>query len=208
MTFEQYNLVNVITFAPLGLSGLRFFKCNYISPNLISFGANVITTNLSGFTAWRCLLSECTKVQLDALFAKARVHGSLAGFVKLRVAHAPGIPGTFSPPVSDPGMHHGTSLTHVPWCMSGSLTRAGGENVPGIPGACTTRNFAYLARGPLWQQGTMLNLWGTGSRASLELRVTTWRNDGSGTPNGSRFERHIRLLIGTYWLSRGQMSCF
>ena len=51
--------------------------------------------------------------------------------------------------VSDPGMHHGTCVTHVPWCMSGSLTRGGGENVPGIPGACATRNFAYLARG-LW----------------------------------------------------------
>ena len=40
------------------------------------------------------------------------------------------------PLVSDPGMHHGTCVTHVPWCMSGSLTRGGGENVPGIPGAC------------------------------------------------------------------------
>ena len=38
---------------------------------------------------------------------------------------------------SDPGMH--------PWCMTGSLTRGGGEN---IPGACATRNFAYLVRGP------------------------------------------------------------
>ena len=38
--------------------------------------------------------------------------------------------------VSDPGMHHGTCVTHVPWCMSGSLTRCGGENDPGIPGAC------------------------------------------------------------------------
>ena len=39
-------------------------------------------------------------------------------------AHAPGIPGTFSPParVSDPDMHHGTCVTHVPWCMPGSLT--------------------------------------------------------------------------------------
>ena len=26
------------------------------------------------------------------------------------------------PLVSDPGMHHGTCVTHVPWCMSGSLT--------------------------------------------------------------------------------------
>ena len=41
------------------------------------------------------------------------------------------------PLVSDPGMHHGTCVTHVPWCMSGSLTRGGEENVPGIPGACT-----------------------------------------------------------------------
>ena len=40
------------------------------------------------------------------------------------------------PVVSDTGMHHGTCVTHVPWCMSGSLTRGGGENVPGIPGAC------------------------------------------------------------------------
>ena len=39
--------------------------------------------------------------------------------LKLRVAHASGMPGTFSPTryVSDPGMHYGTCLTHVPWCM-------------------------------------------------------------------------------------------
>ena len=40
------------------------------------------------------------------------------------------------PLVSDPGVHHGTCVTHVPWCMSGSLTCGDGENVPGIPGAC------------------------------------------------------------------------
>ena len=51
------------------------------------------------------------------------------------------------PLVSDPGMHYGTCVTHVPWCMSGSLTRGGKENVPGIPGACATRNFTYLVRG-------------------------------------------------------------
>ena len=38
--------------------------------------------------------------------------------------------------VSDPGMHHGTCVTHVPWCMSGSLTCDDGEIVPGIPDAC------------------------------------------------------------------------
>ena len=40
------------------------------------------------------------------------------------------------PLVSDPDMHHGMCVTHVPWCMSGSLTCGDGENVPGIPGAC------------------------------------------------------------------------
>ena len=53
------------------------------------------------------------------------------------------------PLVSDSGMHHDTCVTHVPWCMSGSLTRSGGENVPCIPGACATRNLSYLARGLL-----------------------------------------------------------
>ena len=51
--------------------------------------------------------------------------------------------------VIDPGMHHGTCVTLVPWSMSGSITRVGGENVPGIPGACTARRFANLIKGPL-----------------------------------------------------------
>ena len=52
------------------------------------------------------------------------------------------------PLVSYPSMHHDTYITHVPWCMSGSLTRGGGESVPSIPGACAIRNFTYLTRGP------------------------------------------------------------
>ena len=50
--------------------------------------------------------------------------GPLARYVKLRWAHAPGMPETFSPPprVSDPDMHHGTCVTHMPWCKPGSLT--------------------------------------------------------------------------------------
>ena len=50
-------------------------------------------------------------------------HGPLTRYVKLRVAHAPGMPGTFFllPLVCDPDMHHGTCVTHVPWCMPGWL---------------------------------------------------------------------------------------
>ena len=57
---------------------------------------------------------------------------------KIAGAHAPGMPGTFSPSphVSDPDMHHGTCITHVPWCMPESLTsgflwnRRRGETFP------------------------------------------------------------------------------
>ena len=38
-------------------------------------------------------------------------------------------------------MYHGTCVTHMPWCMSGSLIRGAGENVSGILGACATRNL-------------------------------------------------------------------
>ena len=63
----------------------------------------------------------------------------------------------WKPPVSDPGMHRGTCVTHVTWCMSGSLNRDGGENVPGIPGACATGNFTYVARGPCIYRGESLS---------------------------------------------------
>ena len=51
-------------------------------------------------------------------------YGLLTRYMKLPVVHAPGIPGTFSPPpqVIDPDKHHGTCAMHVPWCMSISLT--------------------------------------------------------------------------------------
>ena len=44
-----------------------------------------------------------------------------------------------SPQVSDPDMHHGTCVSHVPWCMPGSLTsgflwnRRRGKTFPAFP---------------------------------------------------------------------------
>ena len=68
-------------------------------------------------------------------------------------AHAPGMPETFSPPsrVSDPDMHPGTYVTHVPWCMPGSLTsgflwsRRREKTFPAFP---VKPDFTYLVRGP------------------------------------------------------------
>ena len=61
---------------------------------------------------------------LGWLSASLTLNGLLTRYAKLRAAHAPGMPGAFIPPprVSDPNMHHSTCVTHVPWCMLGSLT--------------------------------------------------------------------------------------
>ena len=55
-------------------------------------------------------------------------------------------------------MHHGTCVTHVPWCMSRSLTRGGGESVPDISGACATHHFTHLIRGPLRSLSVLYSL--------------------------------------------------
>ena len=70
------------------------------------------------------LISNITRNYIKKARVYAFVHGPLTGYIKLWVAHGPGMPGTFSlpPQVSDPNIHHGTCMTHVSWCMPGSLT--------------------------------------------------------------------------------------
>ena len=92
-------------------------------------------------------------------------NGPLARYVKLRVAHAPGMLGTFSPPplVSDSDMYHGTCATHVPWCMPRSLTRGFlWSRWWGKPsrrlGACVTGDFTFLVRGP-WVRDDHMTEW-------------------------------------------------
>ena len=71
---------------------------------------------------------------------------------KIAGAHAPGMPGTFSPSLqaSDPDMHHGACVTHVPWCKPGSLTsgffwnRRRGNTFPAFP---SMRNLQYYVSG-------------------------------------------------------------
>ena len=76
--------------------------------------------------------------------------GPIARYVKLPVTHAPEMPRTFSQPprVSHPDMHHGTCLSRRDRKLVVSFEVVRGENVPGIPGTCTTSNFTYLIRGP------------------------------------------------------------
>ena len=95
------------------------------------------------------------------------------------------MPGTFSPPprVTDPDMHHGTCVTHVPWCMPwlAFSFEVGGENVPSIPGTCTTRNFTYLVRGPLPQPMRICYQLDTWQEASVKSES---KYNLSGSENG------------------------
>ena len=74
------------------------------------------------FAAWP--RSTSVAKQCDRWLWTNQRHGPLARYAKLLVAHAPGMPGTFSPPpqFSYPDMHHGTCVTHMPWCIPGALT--------------------------------------------------------------------------------------
>ena len=62
-------------------------------------------------------------------------------------------------------------VTHVLWCMSGSRTRSGGENVPSIPGTCAKRSFTYLIRGPLHNAVTISQIVKTIGSTSIRHRT-------------------------------------
>ena len=65
-----------------------------------------------------------TQMQITNSTSPVSITWSSYQMRKIAGAHAPGMPGMFSPPlrVSYPDMHHGTCVAHVPWCMSGLPT--------------------------------------------------------------------------------------
>ena len=50
------------------------------------------------------------------------------------------------PLVSDPDIHHGTCVMHVPWCMSGPPAQGGGKTFPAFPAHAQPHNFTYRAK--------------------------------------------------------------
>ena len=90
----------------------------------INFSIEILPNTIIKTAAIVMHLVSCIRVSLCCNTEKLSRHGPLDRYVQFQVAHAPGMPGTFSPPprVSDPDMHHGTCVTHVPWCMPGLLT--------------------------------------------------------------------------------------
>ena len=87
---------------------------------------------------------------LSQTFWSGLFYGLLTRYANLWAAHPPGMPGIFpchrlqrKPPVSDPGMHHDTCATHVPWYIgiANRRKRGGGGDVPGIPGAHNPQSY-------------------------------------------------------------------
>ena len=96
--------------------------------------------------------------------------------------------------VSDPSMHQGTCVTHVPCCMSGSLTRCGTENVPGIPGACTTRNFTYLKEAHFERYHLLLRY----TKYLFHAKVPFWHASGQIASVEELVLRSARKMHGAY----------
>ena len=102
-------------------------------------------------------------------------------------------------------MHHGTCMMHVLLCMSGSLTHVGLEkNIPGIPSACTTRSFAYLARGPWDGQYTAFAYVETGKWGHMPNNAGKWCITRSiGYYGCARLSATVggTLLLAIIWLN-------
>ena len=81
-------------------------------------------------------------------------HGPLTRYVKLRVAHAPEMPWTFSVPprVSDPDMHHDTRVMHAGIANKRfPLKSVAGKTLHWHSRCMRNPQFTYLVRGP-WRR--------------------------------------------------------
>ena len=133
------------------------------------FAVHTIGSQNSCYTWWEAMVHAiCNEQPSFMLYVvgtqcscyigwEVRAHGPLARYVKLRVAHAPGMPGTFSRHrrLAIPAyIRARASRTYRDACRDRKLADyfgvGAGEDVPGIPGACATRNFTYLVRGPCY----------------------------------------------------------
>ena len=134
ITWINGGLIYCRIYASLGLGKLSTAKSRkeYLhnsklpepkAPGLLVWRGN-LKQNTSHRNWW--IIAICKLCWRSVLIFLSTMHnGPLTRHVKVWVVHAPRMPGTFFPPlrVSDPNMHHGACVTHVPWCIPGSLTR-------------------------------------------------------------------------------------
>ena len=116
---------------PGGAAASAFREANFslYSQSFTLIFIFIFVNNNVSFASWLLSLRERSSpvwlwVLRKSILLISSQHVPLIRYVKLRVVHASGMSGTFSPPpwVSDPDTHRGTCVTHVPWCMPESLT--------------------------------------------------------------------------------------
>ena len=93
-------------------------------------------------------------------------HGPLARYVQLRVAHAPGMPGTFSPSprVSDPDKHHARAVMHSGIAnQQFPLKSMAGKTIPTFPA------HAQPAIIRIWQEAHAVIMYCHSSTGSTSL---------------------------------------
>ena len=88
-----------------------------------------------------------------------------------------------------------------------------GKNYPGIPGACATRNFAYLVRGPwcvigqiTWSQMSDVESRDWPLLTSMDVSLALMSNE-QRCDHGSQDWYHIDMLGLTHW-GRDKMAAF
>ena len=121
-------------------------------------------------------------------------HGLLTRYVKLRVAHAPGMPGTFFPAAD----FKGNRKLAIPACISARASRTcrdscrdrlpavAGKTFPAFPGHAT-RNFTYLVRSP-WSD-------------RQKIHPRTWMRHGHGNMSFQTQTFNVILIpINTFTL--------
>ena len=149
-SFVQVEIVHVFWNIPP--TSKQFYKdCHMASNEILQ---NIHKSTHESIQSHDTTNYKAPYLMLYAVHLVTTYHGPLTRYAKLLIAHARGMPRTFSPPpkketASWRSRHASRHVRHARAVMHlGSLTHGDGENVPGTLGACAIRNFKYLVRGP------------------------------------------------------------
>ena len=124
---QWVNSSHVMPFTAKPLPEPMMIYCQYLFPPFqMSTSGGGGYCDCGDVEAWKtepfCKVHKRGLDRKDNKVSREAFHGPLARYEKLRMRRE--CRERFPPPpqFSDPDMHHGTCVKHVPWCMPGSLT--------------------------------------------------------------------------------------
>ena len=155
------------------------------------------------------------EVKTHCLTHRFRPYGLLARYVKVWVCTCAGNVGNVffrhrlqrRPPISDPGMHHGTCVTHVPWCMSGSPTCDGGGKRSRHSRHMRNPQFYVSGKRPIPRPVTskIHNMY-TGTKGAIRTFGNRCLSAIGGGNRWSRFAGWVQLSAEAAWPPRRTAS--